>query len=63
MLSYATICDTMKLVLKDAKMPYEIKIEAQDINNILEGEVDINVSELPEVPDHAVQTSEVSAFN
>ena len=51
MLSYDTICDIIKLVLKDTKILYNFKKEAQPISNALEGEVSVNVPQLHEVPD------------
>ena len=63
MLSYATICDIIKLVLGDTKIPFALKKEAQMISNTLEGEISENVPELHEVPGLTVQTSAVSVFN
>ena len=63
MLSYATICDIIKPVLKDIKIPHIVKKEAQAISNALEGEVSVNVPELHEIPDLTVQTSVVSVFD
>ena len=60
---YATICDIIKLCLKDSQIPYDLKKEMQAISNALEGEVGLNVPQLCEVPDLAVQTSVVSVFN
>ena len=61
--SYGTICDIIKPVLKDTKIPYIVKKEAQDISHALEGEVSTNVPKLHELPNLAVQTSRVSVFN
>ena len=63
MLSYATICEIVKLVLRDTEIPYTIKAETEAINNDSQGEVSTNVPELHEVPDLAVQTSAVSVLN
>ena len=63
MLSYATICNTIKPVLKDTKSPYNILKEAQAISNALEGEDGMNVPELPEVHNLTAQTSAVSVFS
>ena len=61
MLSYATICDIIKLVLADAKIPFAIKKEAQAISNSSEGES--NGPKFPAVPLITVQTSAVSGFD
>ena len=37
MLSYATICDIIKPVLGDTKIPFAVKREAQGISNLLWG--------------------------
>ena len=63
MLSYATICDNIRLVLGDTKIPFVIKKEAQANSNALEGEISLNVAKLHEVPNLMVQTSAVSIFN
>ena len=63
MLLYDIICDTIKLVLKDTKIPYIVKKEAQAISNALEGEIGVNVPKLHEVPNLTVQTSAVSVFD
>ena len=60
--SYATICDIIKLLLGDTKIPFVIKKEAQAISNVLEGEISVNVPELHKVPNLTVQTSAVSVF-
>ena len=61
MLSYATICNIIKPVLGDTKIPLEIKKKTQAGSNLLEGEK--NVPEFYAVPDLTVQTSAVSVFN
>ena len=63
MLSYATICDTIKPVLKDTKISYVVKNEVKAISSALEGEINVNGPKLHEVPDLTVQTSVVSVFN
>ena len=63
MLSYATICDTIKLVLGDTNIPFPIKKEVQAISNTLKGEIRVNVPKLYEVPDLTVQNSAVSVFD
>ena len=61
MLSYATICNVIELVLGDTKIPFNIKKEAQAAGNLLEGEN--NVPEFHAVPNLTGQTSAVSVFN
>ena len=61
MLSYDTICNIIKLVFGDTKIPFTIKKEAQAISNSVEGES--NVPKFHAVPDHTVQTSAVSVFD
>ena len=61
--SYATICDIIKPVLGDTKIPFVVKKEAQEISNTLKGEISENVPELHEVPDLTNQTSAVSVFD
>ena len=61
MLSYATICDIIKPVLGDTKIPFAIKKEAQAISNSLEGES--NGPKFHEEPNLTVQTSAVSVFD
>ena len=39
LLSCATICDIIKPVLKNSKIPFNIKKEVQAISNALEGEL------------------------
>ena len=63
LLLIATICDTIKLVLKGTKMSYKIKKETQAISNTLEGGISMDVAELPEVTNLTVQTSAVSVFS
>ena len=60
-LSYATICNIIKLVLGDIKIPFKIKKEAQAARNLLEGEND--VPEFHTVSNLTVQTSAVSVFD
>ena len=61
MLSYATICDIIKLVLGDTKIPLTIKKEAQAASNLLEGEK--SMPELHAIPNLTAQTSAVSVFD
>ena len=61
MLSYATICNIIKPVLGNTKIPFSIKKEAQAISNSSEGES--NGPEFHAVPDLTVQTSAVSVFD
>ena len=61
MLSYATICNIIKPVLGDIKIPFNIKKEAQATSNLLKGES--NVPEFYVVPGLTVQTSAASVFN
>ena len=63
MLSNATICDIIKLVLGDTKIPFVLKKEVQTISNALEGEISVNEPGLHEVPNLTVQTSALSVFN
>ena len=63
MLSYATICNIIKLVLGDTKIPFVLKNEVQAISSALEGEISVNVPKLHEVPNLMVQTSAVSVSN
>ena len=60
-LSYATICTIIELVLDDTKIPFNIKKEVQAASNLLEGEN--NVPQFHAVPNLTVQTSAVSVFN
>ena len=61
MLSYATICDTIKPVLGDTKIPLTIKKKAQAASNLLEGEK--SMPEFHAIPNLTAQTSAVSVFN
>ena len=61
MLSYATICDIIKPVLGDTKIPLTIKKKAQAASILLEGEN--NMPELCAIADLTAQTSAVSVFN
>ena len=61
MLSYATICTTIKPVLGDTKIPFEIKKKAQAASNLLEGEK--NAPEFYAIPNLTAQTNAVSVFN
>ena len=60
-LSFATICDTIKPVLGDTKIPLTIKKEAQAASNLLDGEK--SMPELCAIPDLTAQTSAVSVFD
>ena len=60
-LSYATICNIIELVLGDTKILFNIKKETQAASNLLEGEN--NVPKFHVVPDLTVQTSAVSVFD
>ena len=61
MLSYATVCDTIKPVLGDTKTPFNIKKKAQAASNLLEGEK--SLPEFYAIPDLTAQTSAVSGFD
>ena len=61
MLSYATICDTIRLVLGDTKIPFNIEKKAQAASNLLEGEK--SMPEFHAIPDLTAQTGAVSVFN
>ena len=61
MLSYATVCDTIKPVLGDTKIPFNIKKKAQAASNLLEGEK--SMLKIYAVPDLTAQTSAVSVFD
>ena len=61
MLSYATICNIIKPVLGDTKIPFQIKKEAQAASNLLEGEK--SIPEFHAIPDLTAQTSAVSVFD
>ena len=60
-LSYATICDIIKPVLGDTKIPLVIKKKAQTACNLLEGES--NNPKLCAIPELTAQTSAVSVFD
>ena len=60
-LSYATICNIIELVLGDTKMPFNIKKEAQATGNLLEGKN--NMPKFHAVSDLTVHTSAVSVLN
>ena len=60
-LSYATICDIIKLVLGDTKIPLTIKKKAQAACNLLEGEK--SMPECHAIPNLTAQTSAVSVFD
>ena len=61
MLSYATICNIIKPVLGDTKIPIDIKKKAQAASNLLEGEK--SIPEFHAIPDLTAQTSAVSVFD
>ena len=61
MLSYATICDIIKLVLGDTKIPFNIKKKAQAASSLLEGEK--SMPEFHAIPNLTAQTSAVSVFD
>ena len=60
-LSYATICDIIKLVLGDTKILLNIKKKVQAASNLSEGEK--NMPECHAIPTLTAQTSAVSVFN
>ena len=60
-LSYATICDIINLVLGDTKIPLTIKKKAQAACNLLEGES--NNAEVCAIHELTAQTSAVSVFD
>ena len=60
-LSYATICTTIKPVLGDIKIPFDIKKKAQAASNLLEGKK--NMPRFYAIPDPTAQTSAVSVFD
>ena len=60
-LSYATICTTIRPVLGDAKIPFDIKKKAQPASNLLEWEK--SVPEFYAIPNLTAQTSAVSVFD
>ena len=61
MLSKATICDIIKLVLGDTKIPFKIKKEDQAASNLLEGGK--CMPKFHAIPDLTAQTSAVSVFD
>ena len=61
MLSYAIICDIIKPVLGDTKIPLTIKKKAQAASNLLEGEK--SMPEFHAIPNLTTQTSTVSVFD
>ena len=61
MLSYATVCDIIKPVLGDTKIPLTIKKEAQAASNLVEGEK--SMPKLCAIPHLTAQTSAVSVFD
>ena len=61
MLLYATICNIIKPVLGDTKIPFNIKKETQAVGNSLEGES--NGPKFCAIPDLTDQTSTVSVFD
>ena len=61
MLSYATICDIIKPVLGDTKIPFNIMKKAQAPSNLLEGEK--SMSKFHAIPHLTAQTSAVSVFD
>ena len=60
-LSYATICDIIKPVLGDTKIPFTINKKAQAASNLLEGEK--SMPKFHTIPGLTAQTSAVSVFN
>ena len=56
MLSYATICGFIKLVLGDTKIPFVWKKEVQEIGNALEGKISATVCEYPPLLFRLVQS-------
>ena len=60
MLSYATICDIIKPVLGDTKIPFNIKKKAHIASNLLEGK---SMAKFHAIPDVTAQNSAVSVFN
>ena len=60
-LSYATICDIIKPVLGDTKIPFNIKKKAQAASNLLEGER--SMPEFHAIPNLTAQISAVSVFD
>ena len=60
-LSYATICDIIKPVLGDTKIPLTIKKKAQEASHLLEGEK--SMPKFHAIPNLTAQTSAVSVFD
>ena len=60
-LSYATICNTIKPVLGDTKIPFVIKKKAQAASNLLEGEK--NMPKFYAIPNLTAQANAVSVFH
>ena len=60
-LSYATICDIIKPILGDTKIPLVIKKKVQAASNLSEGEK--NTPEYHAIPNLTTQTSAVSVFD
>ena len=60
-LSYATMCTTIKPVLGDTKIPFHVKKNSQAASNLLEGEK--SMPKFHAIPDLTAQTSAVSVFN
>ena len=60
-LSYATVCTTIKVVLGDTKIPFNIKKKAQAASNSLEGEK--SMLKFHGIPDLTAQTHAVSVFS
>ena len=61
LLSYATMCNTIKLVLGDSKIPFNIKRKAQAVSNLLEGEN--SMPKFHAIPNLTAQTTAVPVFN
>ena len=61
MLSYATICTAIKLLLCGTKIPFDIKKKAQAASNLLVREK--NMPKFYAIPDLTAQTSAVSVFD
>ena len=61
MLSYATMCNTIKPVLGDTKITFNIKKKAQAMSNLLEGQK--SMLKFNAIPNLTAQTSAVSVFD
>ena len=61
MLSHATMCTTIKLVLGDTKIPFDIKKKAQAASNLLDWEK--NMPKFHAIPNLTAQTSAVSVLD